>query len=156
MCPGRVAALVGLTVLGCVLDKSTLQAAKAPCHSGELFEVLPFERGWQPNAVTSIIQSHDGYLWVGTYHGLGRFDGVKYTVFDSGNVPELGDGRITSLYESPGQALWIGHETGRLTRRVNRQFQSVELGSSWAGGVIEAITGDEQGDVWLLNDTGIL
>jgi ligand-binding sensor domain-containing protein/signal transduction histidine kinase len=156
MCVGRPTVLLGLTVLSFALDKSSLHAATAPCHSGELFEVLPFERGWQPNAVTSIVQSHDGYLWVGTYHGLVRFDGVTYTVFDTGNAPNLGDGRITSLYESPEQVLWIGHETGRLTRRANRDFQSVDLGSNWAGGAIEAITSDEQGDVWLLNDTGLL
>src|SRR5437660_1840018 len=113
MCSDRLAVLLGLTVLGSALDKPGLHAANTPCHSGELFEVLPFERGWQPNTVTSIVQTHDGYLWLGTYHGLVRFDGVTYTVFDSGNAPVLRDGRVTSLYETPEQVLWIGHETGR-------------------------------------------
>ena len=27
------------------------------------------------NSVTAILQSRDGYLWLGTYGGVGRFDG---------------------------------------------------------------------------------
>jgi len=27
--------------------------------------------------VTAVVQTHDGYLWVGTYSGLARFDGVR-------------------------------------------------------------------------------
>ncbi|MGH9887915.1 MAG: two-component regulator propeller domain-containing protein, partial [bacterium] len=31
--------------------------------------------------VTSILQTRDGYLWVGTVEGLARFDGVRSVVF---------------------------------------------------------------------------
>ena len=45
-----------------------------------------FIRSWQSeaglpqNKVTAVVQTHDGYLWVGTYSGLARFDGVRFTV----------------------------------------------------------------------------
>ncbi|MBI3853642.1 MAG: ATP-binding protein [Verrucomicrobia bacterium] len=133
-----------------------LQAANGQSASAEPFEVSQVEGNWQQNSVTAIVQSHDGYLWLGTYHGLVRFDGVTFTVFDSGNTPELPNGRITSLYESPDRVLWIGHETGQVTRLADGRFQSVHLGSNWAGGALQAITSDEAGDVWLMNDTGTL
>ena len=85
-----------------------LCAASGHGASADPFEVRPAEAGWQPNSVTSIVQSRDGYLWLGTYHGLVRFDGVSYTVFDSANTPQLPNGRITSLYETarPGAMDW--------------------------------------------------
>ena len=33
------------------------------------------------NTVTRLVQTRDGYLWVGTRAGVARFDGVKFTVF---------------------------------------------------------------------------
>ena len=85
-----------------------------------------------------------------------RFDGVSFTVFDSSNAPDLANGRITSLYESRDRVLWIGHETGHLSKIAAGRFESVKLNGNWPGGVIEAITSDENGHVWLLNDSGVL
>ena len=36
----------------------------------------------QQNPITAILQSTLGYLWLGTYHGLIRFDGVRSVVFE--------------------------------------------------------------------------
>src|SRR3569832_1432343 len=137
-----------------------ITALLAPVSStlgGETFDVWQVEDNpEEQKPITTILQSRDGYLWLGTYHGLVRFDGVRSTVFDSGNTPGLQNGLITSLYESQDGTLWIGHETGQLTRLVGRRFDSVRLGGAWTGGTVEAITSDEQGDLCLLNDAGVL
>src|SRR5271165_587698 len=44
------------------------------------------EEGLPQNSVTALVQTRDGYLWLGTYGGLVRFDGVRFTVFDSDNT----------------------------------------------------------------------
>ena len=36
--------------------------------------------GLPENSATAMVQTPDGYLWFGTYNGLVRFDGVKFTV----------------------------------------------------------------------------
>ncbi len=118
-------------------------------------DLWPAEAGWQ-QPVTAVLQSHDGYLWLGTYHGLVRFDGSRFTVFDSGTSHGLQNGLITSLFEDASNVLWIGHETGDLTRLQDGIFQSVNLETNWPGGAVEAITADEVGDIWLLNDSGVL
>lgn len=119
-------------------------------------EIWPGVGGWEQNAVTAILQSRNGYLWLGTYHGLVRFDGVRFVVYDPGNSPGLQNALITSLYEDGQGVLWIGLETGELAKLEAGKFEAVALGHSWPGGVIEAIRSDEQGDVWLLNDSGCL
>lgn len=106
------------------------------------------------NSVTTLLQTRDGYLWLGTYNGLMRFDGIRFTVFSSANTPELPNGRITALYEDDAGSLWIGHETGELTRRQHGRFASVLPTFDWAGGPVEAINADEHGDLWLGSSRG--
>ena len=36
-----------------------------------------------------------------TYSGLARFDGIRFTMFDNNNTPEMHSGRVTSLFEAP-------------------------------------------------------
>jgi signal transduction histidine kinase/ligand-binding sensor domain-containing protein len=120
------------------------------------FQIGPGQNGWPESAVTSIVQTRQGYLWLGTYHGLLRFDGVRFTAFSSGNTPGLANGLITALWEDSQGTLWIGHETGQATCFRNGRFEPVVLSNSWPGGGVEAIVTDQEDDVWLLNDTGWL
>lgn len=120
------------------------------------FDVWQVEHGLEQNPVTAVVQGREGYLWLGTYTGLARFDGVRVTVFDSANTPGLRNSRVTSLYEDPEGALWIGHESGEVTRLSAGEFQPVGRVSGWPGGAVEAITTDQGGDVWLLTDIGLL
>ena len=47
------------------------------------------EHGLPDNGVKAIAQTRDGYLWIGTFNGLARFDGVTFTTFTRGNTPGL-------------------------------------------------------------------
>jgi len=114
------------------------------------------EQGLPQNKVTAVVQTRDGYLWVGTYNGLARFDGVHFTVFDDHNTPELRSSRITSLFEAGDGTLWIGTESGDVSRYQDGRFAAVPLHANWSGGKIYAITADGAGDVWLLNEAGEL
>src|SRR5262245_55124617 len=40
------------------------------------------DNGLPQNSVNDILQTRDGYLWLATYGGLVRFDGVRFAVFD--------------------------------------------------------------------------
>src|SRR5271157_3905887 len=62
------------------------------------------EDGLPQNTVTAVVQTRDGFIWISTYSGLARFDGVRFTEFDS-STPGLASGRVTSLFESDDGAL---------------------------------------------------
>jgi signal transduction histidine kinase/ligand-binding sensor domain-containing protein len=121
-----------------------------------------FVRSWKTdsglpgNVVTSIAQTRDGYLWLGTYGGLARFDGVRFTVFNTANTPELQSDRITSLYEDAQGTLWIGHERGDLTSYRAGKFEPLGIHETGVRRKISAINADESGDIWMLNDDGTL
>jgi len=67
------------------------------------------------STVTAILQTPDGYLWVGTYEGLTRFDSVHSVTYDSLNRPALSHSRIQGLYLDARGTLWINTYRGGLT-----------------------------------------
>src|ERR1700733_11609487 len=94
------------------LALSLLAAALCPAQSppagqSYLIGVWQTEDGLPENIVNAIAQTPDGYLWCGTTHGLARFDGVHFTVFNGKNTPQMGSGRIRQLFVDHSGALWI-------------------------------------------------
>ena len=128
----------------------------APAAPNYFTRTWQVEQGLPQNKVTAAVQTRDGYLWVGTYNGLARFDGVRFTVFDDNNTPELHSSRITSLFEAADGTLWIGTESGDVSQHKDSHFATVPVRANWGGGKIYAITADGTGDVWLLNEMGEL
>jgi len=120
------------------------------------YDIWQVEEGWVPTAVSSIVQTHDGYIWLGTYQGLLRFDGVSFTSFDSTRTPGLQNSRITALFEDARGTLWIGHETGELTRLSDGVFAPVNLGPKWSGGEIRSVATDANEDAWVMTKDGLL
>ncbi|HUC84110.1 MAG TPA: two-component regulator propeller domain-containing protein [Candidatus Acidoferrales bacterium] len=114
------------------------------------------DQGLPGNAVTSIVQTQDGYVWLATYAGLARFDGVRFTVFSSANTPALQSDRLTSLFADRHGDLWIGHERGDLTRYHEGRFESFSFHQPGARRKISAIGEDEAGEIWMLNEEGTL
>ena len=118
--------------------------------------VWQVEKGLPQNKVTAVLQTHDGYLWVGTYSGLARFDGMRFTVFDHKNTPSMGSSRVTSLFEAGDSTLWLGCENGEVATIKDGTFQPVIIRAAWPRRKICGIAADAAGDVWLLNEAGLL
>lgn len=68
------------------------------------------EDGLPGNIVKAVVQSRDGYLWVGTEEGLARFDGRRFTRFTSDNTAALKavGHNVSSLAEDSDGTLWAG------------------------------------------------
>jgi len=73
------------------------------------------EHNLPSSTVTSLAQTPDGYLWVGTYNGLARFDGARFVTFDPVTTPELGQPRVQGLFLDAAGTLWINTFRGGLT-----------------------------------------
>lgn len=121
---------------------------------GYSIRVWRTEDGLPQNIVTSAVQTRDGYLWFGTQSGLARFDGERFQVFDTANTPELPDGRISALFEDAKGTLWIGQETGMLTRYDHGRFAAVPLRAEPARDPVIGIGSDERGRLWAMRRTG--
>lgn len=86
------------------------------------------------SSVTALAQTLDGYLWVGTYNGLARFDGVRFVTFDPANQPALKHARVTGLFTDSSGTLWIDTYDGSMTSFRNGVFKH-----EWQGGQVVGV-----------------
>ena len=140
---------------GCLLY-CLVPASKADPLPNYFFRSWKTENGLPDNAVTAALQTRDGYLWLGTYGGLARFDGVRFVVFNSALETGLESDRITSLAADPAGTLWIGHERGGLTCYRQGRFEPQKVNETGVRRKISASETDAAGDVWILNEEGTL
>lgn len=113
------------------------------------------ENGLPQNTVHSITQAKDGYVWLATEEGLARFDGIKFTVFDKQNTPELKSNDVRVLLEDRRGALWIGTADG-LLRLLDAKFTTFTTGNGLPSNVIDALCEDHDGSLWVATDAGMV
>ena len=102
-----------------------LPAAAVGLHPGTPLsqyghDVWDSDSGLPQNSVDAIAQTQDGYLWLGTQEGLVRFDGVRFTVFDTRNTPALRDDWVHALRQTRDGTLWVGTAEGLIPVREGR------------------------------------
>ncbi len=68
---------------------------------------LGTEQGLSQSTVYSIARDEFGFLWIGTYDGLNRFDGSEITIFSRANS-DLPDNVVKCLFADGKGQLWIG------------------------------------------------
>jgi len=110
------------------LVPSVTQAIKK--HTSPLLQytqkIFTSEDGLPQNRCRAIVQTSDGFIWIGTQDGLARFNGTVFQVYDKDNTPELNHSDITTLFETKDSTLWIGTFNG-LTQLKNGIFTHCDI-----------------------------
>ena len=77
------------------------------------YTYLGIEQGISNNIITDIYQDQKGYIWVGTYDGLNRYDGYDFTIFRNilQDSTSLVNNRIHSIYTNENE-IWVGTNKG--------------------------------------------
>jgi ligand-binding sensor domain-containing protein/signal transduction histidine kinase len=107
------------------------------------------KEGLPQSSVISVIQTRDGYLWLGTLNGLVRFDGTKFTIFNDHNTPGLNSDRIVYLLEDSRTNLWIGTDTAGVALLSDGKIQNFTIGRGGHEGRLVSACEDADGGVWL-------
>lgn len=85
--------------------------------------------GLPSNNVMCALRSHDGFLWLGTWYGLSRFDGAKFVVYNQpvNNASDNPPRKIESIAEDAQGWLWLKTVDWKLYRfnPQTEQFHAV-------------------------------
>lgn len=107
------------------------------------------QHGLPQNGVNTITRTRDGYLWIGTFEGAARFDGVHFTIFDSDGTPEFKSNQIMTELEDRAGNLWLGTNGGGLLRRTGGSFQLYTTADGLSSNYVRSLAEDQEGRIWI-------
>ena len=114
------------------------------------------EDGLPGMSITTVLQDRKGYIWIGTYDGLVRFDGVEFTTFSRSTDQRFDFASARSLYEAEDGTLWVGHnDEGVTTISPDGQIKKYTMDSGLPNNKINAICEDHSHNIWLGTASGI-
>jgi ligand-binding sensor domain-containing protein len=119
----RLASLAFIALLPASVDAQSLSPRKV--YGRYQQSVWQKQQGLPENAVQGMIRTRDGYMWLGTVDGAARFDGVRFTVFNSTNTPEIRGTIVPFLFEDNAGVLWLATDNGGLARYAEGRFTAV-------------------------------
>ncbi|RZK17286.1 MAG: hypothetical protein EOO43_13640 [Flavobacterium sp.] len=78
------------------------------------FSHLDINDGLPHNNVNCFYKDNKGFLWLGTFAGLARYDGYSFKVYKhrSKNKSTISDSDVRTINEGPNQQLWIETRAG--------------------------------------------
>ncbi|GAB4036998.1 hypothetical protein GCM10028809_50800 [Spirosoma gilvum] len=98
-------------------------------------------------------QDHDGYLWVGTYGGISRFDGTTFKNFTVNDG--LVNNQAMSICQDKNQAIWIGTFNG-ISIWKQGHFRNITSVGNAPIERVYSITQTRDGRIWATCDEGLL
>jgi len=120
---------------------------------GLTFRSWQREQGLPQNSVQALVQTRDGYLWIGSDDGVVRFDGVRFVSF--GLREGLRSGPVRTLFEDSHGALWIGTADSGLTRWQEGQFTTFTTRDGLPADGVTALGEDKEGRLWVGTEAGL-
>ncbi len=147
--PGAERLLAGWLAAGALIWIVCLEA-----RAQYRFDSWTTSDGLPQSSVIAIAQTRDGYLWLTTFNGLARFDGVRITVFDKNNSPGMSANDCTVLHEDAAGALWIGTGENGVMRFQNGVFISFTTAQGLPRGSVRRIQSGPAGELLVLTGWG--
>jgi len=118
-------------------------------------EVWTTESGLPQNSVTSILQTRDGYLWFGTQEGLVRFDGIRFTVFNSERAGISLGSSILVLLEGHDGDLYVGTRGAGLVSYRDGVFRALTTQQGLSNNIVQGLFMASSGTLWIITESGL-
>ncbi len=119
-------------------------------HVNYITDIFNEENGLPTGEANALLQSKDGYLWIGSYGGLLRYDGSSFVDFSD----RLASTAIRSLYESRSGALYIGTNDAGAFRFRDGVFTPLPAEDEHSFLCIRGFAEGKNGDIYAASPSG--
>ena len=111
--------------------------------------------GLVSNNLTSVNQSSSKFIWITSFNGVLRFDGINFKLFDKTNLPFLSSNGFYLSYEDSKGNLWFASQSSGIIKYKNNQFQQI-LEKDHNSLSVRCIKEDNEGNIWVgTNNEGV-
>ena len=130
-----------------------IQPSVDPSKKSEGYSAILYDNknGLPTSDANAIAQTSEGFIWIGSYAGLIRYDGNDFERFDS----TTGISNVRSLYTDSRDRLWIGTNDTGIFLMENERFRQWSKREGLESTSIRAIAEDEDGTIYVGTMAGI-
>ena len=99
--------------------------------------------GLPTSEANAIAQTEDGFIWIGSYSGLIRYDGNEFYRYSS----STGIASVMSLYVDSRQRLWIGTNDSGIALLEDESFTFYDKDDGLHSASVRSISEDGEGNI---------
>jgi signal transduction histidine kinase/DNA-binding response OmpR family regulator/ligand-binding sensor domain-containing protein len=129
--------------------------AAAEVHPDYVTRSLTVADGLPVNATNAVRVGPQGNLWIATWDGLARYDGVHIELYRTDTHPDLPSNRLIDLAVDADGVLWLFAENQRIGRLREGRISPLEEEAEQAVGAVLAHRMDQHGQLWLGTSRGV-
>lgn len=112
--------------------------------------------GLPGNTVTDLIQDRKGYIYIGTYDGLVRFDGVEFVILNRNTMSDFKCVSARVVYEDTKGNIWVGSNDEGVAKINKTNITMTTIADGLPNNSIRGITEDKFGNIWIGTASGIV
>ncbi|KAA8482717.1 signal transduction histidine kinase [Arcticibacter tournemirensis] len=137
-----------------------LISISASAQQGQLkFKHISFREGLAQSPISCIFQDSQGFIWIGNWKGLTRYDGNEFRTFkhDDTDSTSLSNNRVNAIVEDAENNMWIATANGISCYNPKiEKFRSI-LSINVKGGknYISSVLADQQKKIWVATFSGV-
>ena len=113
------------------------------------------KEGLPSDNLMDVVQDENGFIWIGSYEGLIRFDGVAFKVITKYTHPGFESTSARIIHQSQQGDMWIGTNGEGVARFKDGTFSMYTTGDGLPDNSIREIFHDRQGTVWVGTTGGL-
>ena len=113
--------------------------------------------GLPGNTITSVLQDNEGYIYIGMYEGLIRFDGIEFLTINRDLDPKYKLYSARSLFQDSYGNLWVGaNDEGAVCIRPDGEVESYTVDAGLPNNSVRAIAEDFDHNIWIGTSDGVV
>lgn len=112
------------------------------------------DAGLPQNSVNALEQTDDGFLWIGTFEGLARFDGLRIQPVEPA-LTRITGSAVVRLSRAPDDALWVATLDRGITRIAADGIQHWGLAEGLPSETAVSVHARSASDVWVGTTSGV-
>ena len=124
--------------------------------SAHAHHIWQSEDGLLQDTASALLESRNGFLWIGTGAGLVRFDGATFDHYSRINVPGFAHDAVQCLAETKDDAIWIGTSEPGLYRFQEGEIRAFGQAEGLTDHPIRRLLCDHDGTLWAAPTEGPL